>query len=62
VLFFIMGIMLSASFGAERSMREGFTGGTDVGTEAARLLVRLYAALATLGTIALGLGLWLAGT
>ena len=62
VLFFIMGLVLAASFAAERSMREGFAQSTAGGMMAARRLVRLYGTVAGLGTIALGLGLWLAGT
>jgi CHASE1-domain containing sensor protein len=62
VLFFIMGVVLAASFAAERSMREGFAESADGGTAAVRQLVRLYGTIATLGTVALGLGLWLAGT
>ncbi len=62
VLFFIMGLMLAASFAAERSMREGFLESVEVGATAARRLVRLYGTVAALGTVALGLGLWLAGT
>jgi hypothetical protein len=62
VLFFIMGVVLAASFAAERAMREGFAESLDLGAAAASLLVRLYGTIATLGTVALGLGLWLAGT
>jgi uncharacterized membrane protein len=62
VIFFIMGVVLAASFAAERSMREGFAESTDRGVTAARHLVRLYGTVAALGTVALGLGLWLAGT
>ncbi|HEX3409517.1 MAG TPA: hypothetical protein VHS07_04520 [Candidatus Binataceae bacterium] len=62
VLFFIMGLVLAASFAAERSMREGFAVSADGGMAAARHLVRLYGTVATLGMVALGLGLWLAGT
>jgi len=62
VLFFIMGVMLAASFAAERSMRESFSGGIGDGVAALHRLVRLYGTIAALGTVALGLGLWLAGT
>ena len=62
VLFFMMGVMLAATFAAERSMREGFAENLDAGPAAARRLVRLYGTIAALGTVALGLGLWLAGT
>jgi len=62
VLFFIMGITLAASFAAEHAMREGFVESADAGEAAARRLVRLYGTVAALGTVALGLGLWLAGT
>lgn len=62
VLFFIMGVMLAASFAAERAMREGFDESIEVGAAAARRLVWLYGTVAALGTVALGLGLWLAGT
>jgi hypothetical protein len=62
VLFFAMGLMLAAAFAAERSMREGFAENLDAGAAAARRLVRLYGTIAALGTVALGLGLWLAGT
>jgi hypothetical protein len=62
VLFFIMGLVLAASFAAERAMREGFAESAAGGVAAVRQLVRLYGTIATLGTIALGLGLWLAGT
>jgi hypothetical protein len=67
VLFFIMGVMLAAAFAAERTMRESFAGERldcdfGDGVAALRRLVRLYGAIATLGVIALCLGLWLAGT
>ena len=62
VLFFIMGVMLAAAFAAERSMRESFADGIGDGVAALRRLVRLYGTIAALGTVALGLGLWLAGT
>jgi hypothetical protein len=62
VLFFCMGVMLAASFAAERAMREGFAESLDAGATAAKRLVRLYGGVAALGTVALGLGLWLAGT
>lgn len=62
VLFFFMGVILAASFAAERSMREAFAENTGGGAAAVRRLVRLYGMIATLGTVALGLGLWLAGT
>ena len=62
VLFFIMGVTLAASFAAERSMREGFAEGTAAGAAGVHRLVRLYGTVAALGTVALGLGLWLAGT
>jgi uncharacterized membrane protein len=62
VLFFFMGLMLAASFAAERSMRQGFAESSATGAASARRLVRLYGTIAALGTMALGLGLWLAGT
>jgi hypothetical protein len=62
VLFFIMGVMLAAAFAAERKMRESFNEGGGEGVAALRRLVRLYGTIAAVGTVALGLGLWLAGT
>ncbi|HVA41143.1 MAG TPA: hypothetical protein VNF49_10805 [Candidatus Binataceae bacterium] len=62
VLFCFMGLMLAASFAAERSMREGFAVSNEDGVVAGQRLVRLYGSIAALGTIALCLGLWLAGT
>ncbi len=63
VIFFVMGAMLAAAFAAERSMRESFAAeGIGDGVAALRRLVRLYGTIAALGTVALGLGLWLAGT
>ena len=62
VLFFIMGVMLAAAFAAERAMRESFDEDAGDGAAALSRLVRLYGTIATLGTVALGLGLWLAGT
>lgn len=62
VLFFVMAVTLAAAFAAERAMREGFAEGTGGGAEAVGRLVRLYGTAAALGTVALGLGLWLAGT
>ena len=62
VLFFFMGVMVAAAFAAERRMRESFAENNGDGAIALKRLVRLYGTIASLGTVALVLGLWLAGT
>jgi uncharacterized membrane protein len=62
VLFFFMGVMVAAAFAAERRMRESFEENNGDGAIALKRLVRLYGTIASLGTVALVLGLWLAGT
>ena len=64
-LYCVMGVMLAAAFAAEKAMRAGFADGSSVqnaGDDALRKLVRLYAMIGLVGTLALLLGLWLAGT
>jgi len=61
VIYFVMAILLSAAVGAERRMREA-AASADRLKPAAQRLTRLYGAIAGCGVVALGLGLWLAGT
>jgi hypothetical protein len=61
-LYCVMGVMLAAAMGAETAMRTGFANGDSAGDAALRKMMRLYAWIAGAGTIALMLGLWLAGT
>ncbi len=60
-IYFVMAILLSAAVGAERRMREA-AATADGLASAARRLTRLYGAIAGCGTLALALGLWLAGS
>ncbi len=60
-IYFVMAILLSATVAAERRMREA-AASADGLKPAARRLIWLYGAVAGCGVVALGLGLWLAGT
>jgi uncharacterized membrane protein len=61
VIYFVMAILLSAAVGAERRMREAAISAERL-KPAAQRLTRLYGVIAGCGVVALGLGLWLAGT
>ena len=65
LIYCAMGIMLAASMAAETAMRADYAqddGANEAGDGALRRLVRLYGLIAAFGTVALVLGLWLAGT
>jgi hypothetical protein len=60
VLFFAMALALAAAWPAEAALQSAGAGSIGVG--ASRRLVGLYGITVAMGTAALALGLWLAGT
>jgi hypothetical protein len=64
-LYAAMALLLWAAWGAESALRSGSTNENavdDGATAQIRKLMTLYGVMAALGTLALGLGLWLSGS
>lgn len=61
-LYAAMALLLRAAWATEPALRSGFANENDSAASQIRKLMTLYGATAALGTLALGLGLWLSGS